>query len=86
MHTEWTKGYLAVLQTASEDQRQDAANESLRSLGEHIHHQRECYENISLIVGIKHSGSLVTQQLSESYFIYISNVKRSEDTVNLIGL
>lgn len=38
---------------------QDAANESLRSLWEHIHHQQECYENISLIVGIKHSGIII---------------------------
>ncbi len=65
---------------------QAAANESLRSLWEHIHHQQECYEYISLIVGIKHRGSLVTQWLSESNLIYISNVKRSEDTVNWIGL
>lgn len=81
MHTEWTKGYLAVLRTASEDQRQDAANESVRNLKERIHHQQECYENFSLIVGNKHSGSLVTQRLSESYLNYISNVKHSEDTV-----
>ncbi len=41
----------------------DAANVSLRSLWEHIHHQQECSENISLIVIIKRSGSLVTSRI-----------------------
>jgi len=40
--------YLDILEIAAQDQRQDAKNKIVRSLGEHFHHQQECYENIIL--------------------------------------
>lgn len=41
-------GQKIIWMYATQDQRQDAANWSVRSLGEHFHHQQERYENISL--------------------------------------
>jgi len=72
-HTEWTKRYLDILEIAAQDQRQDAKNKIVRSLGEHFHHQQECYENIILW-----HGNQTQWQLSD-FLNDMSNLKKDTE-------